>query len=300
MARLASGGGQRGCTRSTTRCSRLAAVRPIVIADLPDRPLETSSVRRAASALAGVADAALFGDAGWARVQLPPSYRAALVAGEGLRPWAGLNCRDRNRVALEAELHGLADVGAAVHCVTGDHTELGHRADAQPVFDLDSTQLAALAAAAGLLVSVAENPVAAPVELRPARAAEKAKAGAQVCIVNHAGTAERLRAFVSATQALPGADHLHFLACVPLVTTTEGLALIKTFTALALPPGFVEAIEAAPAPFVAGVDQAVHFATAALEVPGVMGVNLTAAYPAGHEDGALAATIAVARALGRG
>ena len=154
-------------------------------------------------ALAGVADAALFGDAGWARVQLPPSYRAALVAGEGLRPWAGLNCRDRNRVALEAELHGLADVGAAVHCVTGDHTELGHRPDAQPVFDLDSTQLAALAAAAGLLVSVAENPVAAPVELRPARAAEKAKAGAQVCIVNHAGTAERLRAFVSATQALP-------------------------------------------------------------------------------------------------
>ena len=82
----------------------LAGVRPIVVADLPDRPLDGESTRRAAGALAGVADAALFGDTGPARVQLPPTYRASLVAAEGLRPWAGVNCRDRNRVALEAEL----------------------------------------------------------------------------------------------------------------------------------------------------------------------------------------------------
>lgn len=275
----------------------LAGVRPIVLADLPDRPHDARSVRHAAAALAEHVDATLFGDAGWARVQFSPSYRAALVASEGLRPWAGLNCRDRNRVALEAELHALADAGAAVHCVTGDHTNLGDRPDAQPVFDLDSTQLAALARVAGLLVSVAENPVAPPLEWRPARAAEKAKAGAQVCIINHAGTVERLRGFVSATQALPGGEHLRFLACVPLVTTVEGLALIRTFTALALPPGFVETIEAARDPFVAGVDQAVRFATAALDVPGIVGVDLGAVYPPGSEDRAIAATIAVAQAL---
>ena len=112
--------------------------RPIVVADLPERSLDSDSVRRAASALAGHADAVLFGDAGWARVQLPPSYRAGLVAREGIRAWAGLNCRDRNRVALEGELAALAELGALVHCVTGDHTQLGNRPDAQPVFDLDA------------------------------------------------------------------------------------------------------------------------------------------------------------------
>lgn len=275
----------------------LAGVRPIILADLPDRPLDAPSVQQAAAALAEHVDATLFGDTGWARVQFSPSYRASLVAAEGVRPWAGLNCRDRNRVALEAELHGLADAGAAVHCVTGDHTKLGDRPDAEPVFDLDSTQLAALAHAAGLLVSVAENPVAPPVEWRPARAVEKARAGAQVCIVNHAGTVERLRGFVSATQALLGGEQLRFLVCVPLVTTVEGLALIRTFTALALPPRFAETIEAARDPFVAGVDQAVRFARAALDVPGVAGVDLGAVYPPGSEESALAATIAVAAAL---
>ena len=223
------------------------------------------------------------------------------MAGEGLRPWAGLNCRDRNRVALEAELAGLADVGAAVHCVTGDHTDLGGRPDAQPVFDLDSTRLAALANAAGLLVSVAENPVAPPVgHLRPSRAAEKAKAGAHVCIVNHAGTAERVQRFVEATKQQPGAERLVFLACVPMVTSYEGVALLRTFTGLALPPGFVETIEEARDPFVAGIEQAVRYASEVLAVPGVVGVNLSAAYPPDADEREIEAAVAVAVALGAG
>jgi 5,10-methylenetetrahydrofolate reductase len=253
-------------------------------------------VRRAAFALAGVADAALFGDTGWARVQLPPSYRAALVAAEGLRPWAGLNCRDRNRVALEGELAGLAAVGAAVHCITGDHPGSGHRADAAPVFDLDSLQLAALARAAGVLVSVAENPVAPPVDLRPGRAAEKAKAGAHLCIVNHAGSAERVRWFVEATKAA-GAVDLRFLACVPLVTSEPGLRLLRTFTGLVLPAGFIERIEQARDPFAAGVDEAIRFAVAVLDVPHVCGVDLGVVFPPGDEEAALAGALAASRAL---
>ena len=46
----------------------------------------------------------LLGDHPGARVQFPPSYRALLLRGRGIGVWAGLNCRDRNRVALEGEL----------------------------------------------------------------------------------------------------------------------------------------------------------------------------------------------------
>ena len=123
--------------------------RPLVVADLADRPLDAGSTRTAVAQLTSSVDAVLFGDTGWARVQLSPAYRASVIAAEGMRPWAGLNCRDRNRVALEGELAALADVGAAVHCVTGDHTAIGHRPEARAVFDLDSTELASLAARRG-------------------------------------------------------------------------------------------------------------------------------------------------------
>ncbi len=126
-----------------------------------------AALGRPSPSSAGNVDAVLFGDSGWARVQLSPAYRASVIAAEGMRPWAGLNCRDRNRVALEGELAALADIGAAVHCVTGDHTAIGHRPEARAVFDLDSTELASLARSAGVLVSVAENPVAPPIEHPP-------------------------------------------------------------------------------------------------------------------------------------
>jgi 5,10-methylenetetrahydrofolate reductase len=291
-----------GTSRRSDPLLDQATQRPIVVVDLPERSLDPDSVRRAAAGLAGVADAALFGDSGWARVQLPPSFRAALVAQEGLRPWAGLNCRDRNRVALEGELAALAEIGALVHCVTGDHTELGDRPDAKPVFDLDSLELAALANRLGLTVSVGENPVSPPYDQRPLRAAEKAKAGAHACFVNHAGSADRVRWFVEATTAAiraRGAPGLAFLACVPLVASREGLALIKSFTALALPDGFVAAIEDSSDPFRAGVDQAVAHAREVLAVPGIGGINLSAASPVGSEDVALRASVAVIEELRR-
>jgi 5,10-methylenetetrahydrofolate reductase len=269
---------------------------PLLVIDLPDPALDAHGTRRAAAALAGTADAVLLGDTGWARVQLPPSYRAALVAAEGVRPWAGLNCRDRNRVALEGELAALADVGAAVHCVTGDHPERGERPDAQPVFDLDSTRLVALARATGLLCSVAENPVAPPLAGRPARLAEKVRAGARVCFVNHAGTAETVDAFIAAADEA-GADEVAYLVCVPLVCSAASLALLGTFTGLVLPPGFTERIGEARDPAVAGIDEAVGFAAAVLALPRVAGINVSLAVPPGEEAAALNAATDVVRSL---
>lgn len=273
-----------------------AEAAPFVLADLPHAPLDARAVSHAAAALAGHADAVLFGDTGWARTQLPPSYRAMLVAREGVLPWAGLNCRDRNRVALEAEIAALADVGSVVHCVTGDHTELGHRTDASPVFDLDSTRLAALAASYGVVVSVGENPVAPPVAQRAARLAEKGLAGAAVCVINHAGTATRVAEFIAAARAA-GAGSLAFLACVPLVASPAGLALLQTFTALALPPGYLATITEARDPRTAGLDAAIAFATEVLAIDGIRGVDISSAVPPGEEATALEAIATVCDAL---
>lgn len=271
----------------------LLHTRAVVVADLPAPALCRDGLLRTADLLAGAVDAVLVGDHGGARVQFPPSYRAQLLREAGLAVWAGVNCRDRNRVALEGELAALADAGAAaVHCVTGDHTRIGHRPDARPVFDLDSTQLAALARAEGLLVSVGETPCGPPADRRPARLAEKVRAGAQVCLVNHAGGAGPVAAFVAAGPPIP------YVACVPLVLDRHSADLISGFTGLVLPPGYLAGIVDAPDPAVAGIAAAVRLAEQLLAVPGVRGIDLSAVPVPGAEERTARALAAVGRALG--
>jgi len=256
--------------------------RPIVVVDFPARALDAASIAECGAVLAGRVDAVLAGDSGAARVQFSPTYRASLIRAAGLQVWTGLNCRDRNRVALEGELAGLADVGVAgVHCVTGDHTLTGHRPDAAPVFDLDSTELASLARAAGHLVSVAESPLVPPVERRAQRLIEKEHAGAEICFVDHAGGVGPVREFVAAARRL--GSGMRFIPCVPVVLDVGSAELLLSFTSLVLPEGYIAGILSASDPFAAGVDAAVALSRAMFEIDGVVGVDLSGGTSRGGE-----------------
>jgi 5,10-methylenetetrahydrofolate reductase len=258
------------------------ARRPIVVVDFPARALDAGSLAECAAILAGRVDAVLTGDAGNARVQFPPSYLAHLVQEAGLAVWSGLTCRDRNRVAMEGELAALAHVGVAgVHCVTGDHTLTGSRPDALPVFDLDSTQAAHLARAAGHLVSVAEAPASPPVGRRPSRLLEKVRAGAEVCFVNHAGGAGPVAEFVSGSRELGAA--IGFVPCVPVVLDRESARLLESFTSLVLPDGLLDRVLSARDPRRAGVEAAVELGRELLAIEGVVGVNLSGGAGGGRE-----------------
>jgi 5,10-methylenetetrahydrofolate reductase len=261
---------------------RLMKTRPIVVADFPARALDAASIDECAGILAGSVDAVLAGDAGSARVQFPPAYRASLIRAAGLQVWTGFNCRDRNRVAMEGELAALAHVGVAgVHCVTGDHTNTGQRPDATPVFDLDSTEAASLARANGHLVSVAEAPATPPVDRRPDRLLEKFRAGAEVCFVNHAGGTAPVASFVARAQDL-GAT-MAFVPCIPIVVDRESAELLRTFTTLVLPEGYLERILGAQDVFAEGIAAAVELGRELLEIDGVAGVNLSGGAGPGRE-----------------
>jgi 5,10-methylenetetrahydrofolate reductase len=268
----------------------LLAMRQIVVADFPARAIDAGSIERCASDLVGNVDAVLAGDSGAARVQFSPSYRAHLIRATGLAVWTGFNCRDRNRVAMEGELAGLAHVGVSgVHCVTGDHTLTGSRPDAAPVFDLDSTEAASLARAAGHLVSVAESPAAPPTGNRPARLVEKMRAGAEVCFVNHAGGAGPVRDFISRTQDVISETQelradLAYIPCIPVVVDRESAELLLSFTTLVLPEGYIERIVGAADPFTEGIAAAIDLGHDFLALDGVRGVNLSGGAGAGREQ----------------
>ena len=260
----------------------LLARRQVVVADLAARALDADSLAAGVAALRGHVDAVLLGDSPRHRVQLPPTYRAHLVQEAGVRAWTGLTCRDRNRVALEAEVAGLAHVGVAgVHCVTGDHTRIGSRPDAAPVFDLDSTGLTALAADAGHLVSVGESPATPPVGRRATRLLEKQRAGAEICFVNHAGGVEAVRRFVSEAEELGVTTG--FVPCVPVVVDHTSAGLLRTFTSLVLPPGFLDRVLGSADPRAEGIAAAVELALGLLEISGVVGVDLSGGSGDGSE-----------------
>ena len=66
----------------------------------------------------------------------------------GMEPVMQLVCRDRNRLALEAEIAGAGLHGIEnICCLTGDDVTAGDEPEARRVFDLDSIQLLATASA---------------------------------------------------------------------------------------------------------------------------------------------------------
>jgi hypothetical protein len=262
-----------------------AATGPVVLADLSVTPFEPASVRHVVGVLAPVADGLLAGEHA-NRPDFPPTMFAAEVIAAGGRLWTTLACRDRNRVVLEQELAGLAAVGVdGVLCVTGDGRGASVRPGVTQVFDLDGVRLTALAAGMGLPVAVPESPEAPPVELRPARVAEKQRAGAQLCVLNHVSSPARVAEFVSA--ARDAGATLPFVAGVAVYTDEPSARVLQRFPGLHLDDSVVESVLAASDPRAAGVAAAVAEARALLAIPGVVGVNLSGSGSSiGVDDGA--------------
>ena len=77
-----------------------------------------------------------------ANMRLCPLALASLLVREGYEPILQLTCRDRNRMALQADLLGAAALGIEnLLLLSGDHARFGDHPQARPVFDLDSVQL---------------------------------------------------------------------------------------------------------------------------------------------------------------
>ncbi|MGH3151436.1 MAG: hypothetical protein ACRDOB_12015, partial [Streptosporangiaceae bacterium] len=207
------------------------------------------------------------------RPDFPPAQLAAIVQQAGARPWITMSCRDRNRVVLEQELHGLRQIGVdAVLCVTGDARAYDVRPDVTQVFDLDGTRLAALAASTGMPAAVPETPAAPPRHLRPFRLAQKQRAGAAVAVLNH-DTVASVAGFMAA--AAGAGVTIPVIAAVAIFTDPASVSALSGLPGLELDPAMVRAVLDDPDPVAAGIAAAARQARALLAIPGVAGVNIS-------------------------
>ena len=118
-----------------------------------------------------------------------------MLAREGVEPVLQFTMRDRNRLALEADVLGAAALGVPnILCLRGDDMTGGDQPDAKMVHDLDSHELIALArgmrddaalpsgravtAPPALFIGGADAPLDPPPDWRPDKLNAKIDAGA--------------------------------------------------------------------------------------------------------------------------
>ena len=89
-----------------------------------------------------LADAVNITDGPGGNCHMSSAAAAAILAVHGLTPICQMACRDRNRIAMQGDLLGMAALGVRnVLCLTGDDVSQGDQPQAKPVFDLDAVSL---------------------------------------------------------------------------------------------------------------------------------------------------------------
>src|SRR5687768_9025733 len=109
---------------------------------VPPKGADADAVREQAEALAGYADAVNVTDNPTSSAHMSSVAGAALVAQSGLEPVVQITTRDRNRLAVTADLLGAWALGARnVLCLTGDPVTAGDHPEATEVYDLSVLDL---------------------------------------------------------------------------------------------------------------------------------------------------------------
>ncbi|HWD75768.1 MAG TPA: methylenetetrahydrofolate reductase [Solirubrobacteraceae bacterium] len=208
----------------------------------------------------------------------------------GAEPVMQLVCRDRNRLALEAELMGAAMYGIEnVSCLTGDDVTAGDEPEARRVFDLDSVELVALARTLDrghylsgreihpkphFFVGAVENPGAPPLEHRVRRAAKKAMAGARFLQLQLCYRPELLERFMRTAHETGVSERIALIPSICILRTVGGMRFVATnVPGIDVPPAVVRRVEQAADAEAECFEIAYELAAHALAQPGVAGLH---------------------------
>jgi len=162
----------------------------------PPQSADGDVIHKKAVQLKGYCDAVNITDNQTAIVRMSSIGAGTLVVQEGLEPVIQMTCRDRNRLAIQADLMGAYALGMRnLLCLTGDHQNFGNHPTAKNVFDIDSLQLVKMVSdmrddcifqcgdpmkgqEPRFFIGAAAAPFADPIDFRPYRLAKKVNAGA--------------------------------------------------------------------------------------------------------------------------
>jgi methylenetetrahydrofolate reductase (NADPH) len=205
-------------------------------------------------------------------------------------------CRDRNRLAMQADILGASACGIRnMLALSGDHQQFGDHPFAKGVYDIDSTQLismvkkmrdeskflsgAKIDEAPKIFIGAAANPFAEPFEWRVHRLAKKIEAGADFiqtqCIYNM----KKMREWVKMANDMGLTEKVYILAGVtPMKSLGMARYMKSSVPGMDVPDEIIDRLKGAKKGKAAkeGIKIAVEQIQEFKEMKGVHGVHLMA------------------------
>ena len=262
----------------------------------PPRGALPDKVREKAEMLRGYVDAVNVTDNQTAMVRMSSFAACVIIKQMGMDPILQMVTRDRNRLAMQADILGASALGIRnMLCLSGDHQQFGDHPSAKGVFDIDSMQLiymvkkmrdeskflggADIHEPPKMFIGAAANPFAEPFEWRVHRLAKKINAGVDFiqtqCIYNM----DKFREWIKQANDMGLTEKVYILAGVtPMKSIGMARYMKAKVPGMDVPDEIIERLRGAGKGKVAaeGITIACEQIEEFKEMQGVAGVHLMA------------------------
>lgn len=254
--------------------------------------MSTDDLLRQARELSDVTDAIQIPDHQHALPHMSNIAVAAHLLQNDLEPIVHLNCRDRNRIAIQSDLLGARSLGVSnFMLIRGAALPPDHRPRSTSVFDMSAIDLLATATAigegqvltggreigdAGFYLGTAATAFHPKDSWQPEKLMAKADAGAHFVQLQICMDVELLRAYMAKLIEAKLTWRLQVLVSIP-VLPSAGVArkLRELRPATIIPSTLVKRLEQASDPEQEGVLVAAELLNSLAGVPGISGANVS-------------------------
>jgi 5,10-methylenetetrahydrofolate reductase len=244
-----------------------------------------------AQALAELTDAVQVPDHRHARPHLSNVAVAALLRQNNIDPVVHMNCRDRNRLALQSDIIGVRALGVTnLLLLRGSNFPKGHRPVSTGVFDMGAIDFLATAAAIrdgdvfpgtapegapDLYIGTIATAFPPSESWEPEKLTSKADAGAQFIQLQVCHDMDLLSAYVERLVASKLTWRFQLLACLAVLPSGEAareFRMARPDSVIA--PELVQRLDSAADSEEEAVAMAAEQLRAVAAIPGISGVNL--------------------------
>ncbi|MGH2491510.1 MAG: methylenetetrahydrofolate reductase [Candidatus Limnocylindria bacterium] len=266
----------------------------VVTAELnPPKSASPAVVKRRAGLLKGNVDAVNVTDSNRSVAAMAAIPAAQLVREAGVEPIVQVTGRDRNRIALQADLLGAAALGLPNFLfMSGDDPKHGNHPDAVHVKDLDGVGLVKMAAtmrddhkflsgdeirqAPEYFIGATASPFAKPMSTDLDRTVDKINSGADFLQTQPVFDLATFSQWLAELRRVGGGREAAVIAGVLVLRSSEQAERLARVPGVALGQDVIDRLKQAPDGEQEGIAIAVEMVKSLRALPGVQGVHFYA------------------------
>lgn len=260
----------------------------------PPKSNERHKIEHHAHILKGCVDAVNLTDCQTAIVRTSSIACGRILVEADMDPIIQITCRDRNRIAIQADVLGASALGMKnILCLQGDHANFGNEPTAKNVNDLDSVNLIStlkkmrdeqtlsggdkLEAPIDICIGAVENPFADPFEYRAYRLAKKVEAGVDFVQTQAIFDMDRFERWMELVRKLGIHKKVPILAGLIPAKSLGALRYMKNnVSGMVVPDALIDRMKAAENKKEEGVKICVEMIEHLKTIEGVAGVHIMA------------------------